>query len=148
MAFTYDYPRPMVTVDVVLLTAGEEAGTGKDRQVLLIRRGQDPFKGQWALPGGFLDLDEELEVSAARELFEETGVEIPSHRLKQIGAFGDLGRDPRGRTVNVAYLAVIDSPPAPCAGDDAAEAQWFEIRGLPEMAFDHGQIVERAQGMQ
>ncbi len=137
----------MVTVDVVLLAAGAKDRAGSERQVLLIRRGQDPFAGQWALPGGFLDLDEELEVSASRELLEETGIRFPSASLRQIGAFGALGRDPRGRTVNIAFLAEIDTPGEACAGDDAADARWFAVDDLPELAFDHDKIVRRAEGM-
>ena len=101
MAYTYRYPRPAVTVDMAILVA---RGTG--HEVLLIQRRDDPFQGLWALPGGFLDMDEELEEAAARELEEETGLTgIP---LQEIGAFGKIGRDPRGRTVSVVYLAVLE----------------------------------------
>ncbi len=137
MPYTYEYPRPMVTVDVVAVAPGKQG-----LELLLIRRGNDPFKGKWALPGGFLDLDEELEESAVRELLEETGVE--AKELRQIGAFGKIGRDPRGRTINVAFLAVLDESHAPRAGDDAAEARWFPADEPPDMAFDQNEILEKA----
>jgi 8-oxo-dGTP diphosphatase len=137
MPHTYDYPRPMVTVDTVVIAPGE-----KQAEVLLIRRKHDPFEGKWALPGGFLDLDEELEDAAARELREETGVEAGT--LRQIGAFGTIGRDPRGRTIGVAFLALLENRPCPQAGDDAAEARWFPIDGLPDLAFDHDDIMKTA----
>src|SRR5437763_569739 len=115
--YTYDYPRPSVTVDVVIVT--REARP----RVLLIRRKHDPFAGRWALPGGFIDMDETLEESARRELREETGV--AAAELEQLGAFGDPGRDPRGRTVSVAYLARVDAADVnPQAADDAAEVEW------------------------
>ena len=138
MAYTYDYPRPMVTVDIVAIAPGA-AGTN----VLLIRRGEEPFKGQWALPGGFIRLDEELEQSAARELREETG--IGAADLIQIAAFGMVGRDPRGRTITVAFLARLDECLPPQAGTDAAQARWFGIDDLPPMAFDHDRIVDKAR---
>lgn len=130
MAYTYEYPRPAVTVDMVIVAA---------RRILLIRRGQKPFKGAWALPGGFLDIDEELDDAAARELEEETG--LTGIALVQAGAYGTIGRDPRGRTVSVVYMAVLDKAPAARAGDDAAEAEWFDLDKLPDLAFDHTEIV-------
>jgi len=138
MPYTYDYPRPMVTVDVVAIAPGE-----KHAEVLLIRRKNEPFQGQWALPGGFLDLDEELEEAAARELREETGVAAGT--MHQLGAFGAIGRDPRGRTIDVAFLALLESRPGPRAGDDAAEARWFPVDSLPELAFDHAEILSKAR---
>jgi 8-oxo-dGTP diphosphatase len=134
MPYTYTYPRPAVTVDIVILVTH-----GSGTEVLLIRRAQDPFKGQWALPGGFLDMDEELEEAAARELEEETGLEGIS--MKQIGVFGKIGRDPRGRTISVVYMARLPDRPAARAGDDAAEVGWFPLDALPELAFDHGEII-------
>src|SRR5690348_13589260 len=125
--YTYDYPRPSVTVDVVLVTRE------RTPRVLLIRRKGDPFAGRWALPGGFIDMDETLEESARRELREETGME-PAE-LVQLHTFGDPGRDPRGRTISVAYLARIDRDQATAtAGDDAAEADWFPLRDPPPLA--------------
>src|SRR3954469_21619213 len=136
--YTYDYPRPAVTVDAVLVTRE------RPPRVLLIRRKHDPFAGKWALPGGFIDMDETLEESARRELREETGVTAAD--LTQIGTFGDPGRDPRGRTISVAYLARVKAKDVrPVAADDAAEVGWFALDALPELAFDHAQILARAR---
>jgi 8-oxo-dGTP diphosphatase len=151
--YTYPYPRPMVTVDWVVLTP--EAGGAR---VLLVRRGAEPYKGRWALPGGFVEMEESLEAAACRELAEETGVrlwDLDGSRsgsaasnlfVKQMAAFGDPKRDPRGRTISVAYLLLL--PPGGCpnveAGDDAAEARWFGVRDLPDLAFDHRNIIARA----
>jgi len=133
----YDWPRPAVTTDIVVL-ADREAGLS----VLLIRRKGEPFAGQWALPGGFLDQGETLPACAARELKEETGLVAPD--LTLVGAYGDPGRDPRGWTVSVAWLARVSADVSPVAGDDAAEVGWFAIDALPELAFDHGRIVAEA----
>jgi len=133
----YDWPRPAVTTDIVVL-ADREAGLS----VLLIRRKGEPFAGQWALPGGFLDQGETLPACAARELKEETGLVAP--HLTLVGAYGDPGRDPRGWTVSVAWLARVSADVSPVAGDDAAEVGWFAIDALPELAFDHGRIVAEA----
>ena len=136
--FTYDYPRPAVTVDIVIVTRG------RNPRVLLIRRKHDPFAGKWAIPGGFVDIDESLETAARRELAEETGLRV--HRLEQLHTFGDPGRDPRGRTISVAYLAQIDARKVrPRAGDDAAEAAWHSLRRPPSLAFDHAQILACAR---
>lgn len=137
--YSYDYPRPMVTADIVVLRQA-----GGRWEILLIERGRDPFRGRWALPGGFMEIDEDLETAAARELHEETG--LHGCELRQLGAFGRVGRDPRGRTVSVVYITHIDEMQAAQvrAGDDAAKAQWFDIRALPDMAFDHGEIVAAA----
>jgi 8-oxo-dGTP diphosphatase len=129
----------MLTVDIVAVAPGA-GGT----EVLLIRRRHDPFAGAWALPGGFVDMDEELEACAAREFEEETG--LKAGPLEQVGAFGAVGRDPRGRTVTVAFLARLDESLAPRAGDDAAEARWFQVDGLPRTAFDHADILRKALG--
>jgi 8-oxo-dGTP diphosphatase len=130
--FTYSYPRPAVTVDAILIS--------KQNSILLIERGRDPFKGKWALPGGFIDMDEELEAACQRELEEETGLRVGE--LKQFRAFGGVNRDPRHRTISVLFYAFTEDKLAACAGDDAAKAQWFPINQLPELAFDHGQILE------
>jgi len=137
-AHCYDWPRPSVTTDIVLLAAQEDG-----LSVLLIRRKGEPFAGQWALPGGFLDEGETLQACAARELEEETGVVAPD--LTLVGAYGDPGRDPRGWTVSIAFRAqVAAADVAPVAGDDAAEVGWFMIDALPGLAFDHGRIVAEA----
>lgn len=129
------YPRLMVTVDVVIFTLREN-----DLQVLLVRRRNPPFAGMWAIPGGFVDVDEPLETAAARELEEETGVR--GVYLEQFHTFGDPGRDPRGRTVTVAYLALVRADEVrPRAGDDAAEARWWPVSDLPPLAFDHDRIL-------
>ena len=136
--YTYEYPRPAVTVDMLLF-----AGDSADRQVLLIQRKNLPFKDHWAFPGGFVDMDEALEESAHRELYEETG--LSDLQLTQLGAFGALDRDPRGRVITVAYYGVIDSGQAPViAGDDAADARWFPVANLPPLAFDHATILAAA----
>jgi 8-oxo-dGTP diphosphatase len=134
----YDYPRPAVTVDVVIVT--REARP----RVLLIRRKHDPFAGKWAIPGGFVDENEPLEDAAQRELFEETGVR--QARLEQLGAFGDPGRDPRGWTISVAFLAEIPAKSAKAtAADDAAEVGWHRLDRLPPLAFDHAEILACAR---
>ena len=136
--YTYPYPRPAVSVDIALLT-----GRTSPRRILLIRRKNLPFQGQWALPGGFVDQDEDLEPAAQRELAEETG--ITGLRLTQMQTFGKPGRDPRGHTVSIVYLSVLDSEPDGLrAGSDAAEARWFSTDALPTLAFDHSNIISVA----
>ena len=136
MAYTYKYPRPAVTADCIVITKEAEP------KVLLIERGDDPFKGCWAFPGGFMDMDETTEQCAFRELEEETGLKIGE--VHQIGAYSRVNRDPRGRTVTVAYLALVDKPIAVIGQDDAAKAQWFPLSALPELAFDHDEIMHDA----
>ncbi|MBR1464581.1 MAG: NUDIX hydrolase [Prevotella sp.] len=136
MAYTYKYPRPAVTADCVVFTAGMEP------QVLLIQRGNEPFKGKWALPGGFMNMDETAEQCAKRELMEETGVCV--NEVKQIGAYSEVDRDPRGRTVTVAFLSVVEMPLRVAGGDDAAKAEWFPLNALPPLAFDHDMILRDA----
>ena len=136
MAYTYKYPRPAVTADCIVITKEAEP------KVLLIERGDDPFKGCWAFPGGFMDMDETTEQCAFRELEEETGLKIGE--VHQIGAYSRVDRDPRGRTVTVAYLAIVDAPMAVIGQDDAAKAQWFPLSALPELAFDHEEIMRDA----
>jgi 8-oxo-dGTP diphosphatase len=134
MPFTYDYPRPMVTVDVAVLVRSERA-----LEVALIRRGHDPFEGAWALPGGFIEMEERLVDSAKRELEEETG--IRAKWLAPACFAGDPGRDPRGRTVSAVFYHVTWERPEVCAGDDAAAVAWFPIDSLPPLAFDHGDVL-------
>jgi 8-oxo-dGTP diphosphatase len=110
--------------------------------VLLIERGGEPFKGCWAFPGGFMNMDETTEQCAIRELEEETGLKVSE--VHQIGAYSKVDRDPRGRTVTVAYLAIVDAPMAVSGQDDAAKAQWFPLTALPELAFDHEEIMKDA----
>jgi len=138
MPHTYDYPRPSVTVDVVIVTREPTP------RVLLIRRKKDPFAGAWALPGGFVDANEPLAAAAARELKEETGVDDVD--LEQLAAFGDPGRDPRGWTVSVAFLARVPADTTAAAGDDAVAVGWHRLDGLPEeLASDHEKVLERAR---
>ena len=111
-------------------------------KVLLIQRGADPFKGAWAFPGGFMNMDETTEQCAIRELEEETGMKVAT--VHQIGAYSKVDRDPRGRTITVAYLAIIDSPMEVKGQDDAAKADWFPITDLPHLAFDHYDIMTDA----
>lgn len=139
MAYTYKYPRPSVTADCVVITKES------DPQVLLIQRGGEPFKGRWAFPGGFMEMDETTEQCAIRELEEETGLRITE--VKQIGAYSKVDRDPRGRTITVAYLARINAPIDVKGLDDAANAQWFPLSSLPQLAFDHADIMKDAIAM-
>ncbi|AEV83508.1 NUDIX hydrolase [Actinoplanes sp. SE50] len=133
-----------VTVDLVLLTIRQQR-----LQVLLVRRGIEPFRGGWALPGGFVLDDEDLDDAARRELREETGVDAVAGHLEQLGTYGRPGRDPRGRVVTVAYLAMLPDLPAPVAGSDAAGAAWRPVDEAGDLAFDHDRIladgVERAR---
>jgi 8-oxo-dGTP diphosphatase len=124
----------MLTVDAIVFSCKD-----KDRQIALIRRKNDPYAGCWGLPGGFVDMNETLDAAAARELQEETG--LTHIALTQLYTFGDLGRDPRGRSISVAYYGLIPIPVPLLAADDASEAAWFPILGLPELAFDHDKII-------
>ncbi len=135
---SYEFPRPTVACDTAVL---REAGDSLE--VLLIRRGQDPYVGTWALPGGFVSEGETLEDAARRELLEETGLS-PSGPLLLVGAYGDPGRDPRGWAVTVTYAVLPSDADAghAVAGDDAAEAAWFPIESLPPLAFDHREIMD------
>lgn len=137
--YTYDWPRPMVTVDAVVFSK-----TNDKTRILLINRGKEPFKGKWALPGGFVDMDEELEDAVVRELAEET--ELTGVQLEQMHTFGTVGRDPRGRQISIAFMGIATKGQDMIkAGDDAAQAQWFDIEELPEdLAFDHNEVVRFA----
>ena len=135
---TYEYARPALTVDVAIVTREAQP------RVLLIRRKKEPFAGSWALPGGFVDANERLADAARRELIEETGVTVAD--LEQLYTAGDPGRDPRGWTVTVAYLAQVD-PDAlkPVAADDADAVGWFALDELPSLAFDHAMLLARVR---
>jgi 8-oxo-dGTP diphosphatase len=139
--YVYNWPRPMVTVDAAVFTQ-----SGDKTRILLIKRGSEPFKGMWALPGGFVDMDEELEDAVVRELEEETG--LTGVELEQMRAFGTVGRDPRGRQITIVFMGVATEDQTNLkAGDDAAQAEWFDIDELPEdMAFDHDEVVRFAVG--
>jgi len=139
MSYSYEYPHPAVTVDVIVFTARDG-----NVEVLLIKRGEWPHTGKWAIPGGFVEIDESLKRAALRELREETG--IKAGFLEQLGAFGHPDRDPRERVITVVYISLIPTDRLQIeAGSDAAEAQLFGIDALPELAFDHDKILRRAR---
>lgn len=139
--YTYDYPRPAVTVDIVLFAIHQGA-----LQVLLVQRKHAPFAGAWALPGGFVEMDEDLETAALRELREETSVR--DVYVEQLHTFGAPDRDPRGRVITVAYFALLSEDERARvrlrSASDASEAAWWSVRELPELAFDHDRILEHA----
>ncbi len=139
MPYVYEYPHPAVTTDVVIFTI-----RGQRLEVLLVQRACDPFKGRWALPGGFIDIDEDLIDAARRELQEETG--LSGLYLEQLYTFGKPDRDPRERVISVAYYALVplDRLTEPRAASDAAAVGWFAIDALPPLAFDHDQILSMA----
>lgn len=137
---TYAYPRPAVTVDLVVFGVAEGA-----LNVLLIRRKSPPFSGRWAIPGGFLEMDEPFEVAARRELREETGLDLAGP-VSFLGVFGDPGRDPRARTISVAHAAAVPPPlPDVAGGDDAGEAAWVPVADLGPLAFDHDEMIGAAR---
>lgn len=137
--FVYEHPRPALTIDVVSFTIRNDK-----LQVLLIQRGKPPYENRWALPGGFVNIEENLEEAALRELEEETGVK--NVYLEQLYTYGEPNRDPRGRVVTVAYFAIIpaNTPFSREGGQDASKAQWFPISELPPLAFDHDEIINYA----
>jgi 8-oxo-dGTP diphosphatase len=143
MTYTYEYPRPAVTTDCIIIR-------GKDPQeILLIERKHEPFMGKWALPGGFVESDEDLLEGAIRELSEETNLADVS--LQQFRTYGKPSRDPRGRTISVVYHGYHENNENAKAGDDAAKVRWFSIHSLPPLAFDHAEILDdffRVMGVQ
>lgn len=139
MSYCYEYPRPAVAVDVAIVCEEPELA------ILLIQRRHEPFADHWALPGGFLDMDETLEEGAVREVLEETGIDI-RHRVHQVRAFSTVNRDPRGRVISVGFLAQFLARPNGRAADDAKDLRWFELAALPPLAFDHAQIIQAALG--
>jgi 8-oxo-dGTP diphosphatase len=140
MQYTYEYPRPAVSADCVLF-----GFDGDDLNVLLIERGQEPYKGKWAFPGGFLNMDETTLQCAIRELGEETG--INGLQMEQLGTFSGVDRDPRGRVITVAYIAIVRMAGTdPVAGDDAANARWFKLKDIPPLGFDHDLVLRTAVG--
>ena len=134
--YTYEYPRPAVTTDCVIF-----GYDGKSLKVLLVERGIEPFKGYWAFPGGFLDMNEDALTGARRELKEETGLEKAF--MEQFHTFSDVGRDPRGRVITIAYYALVKISEVK-GGDDAARAEWFNLSDVPPLAFDHDRILRMA----
>ena len=141
MVYTSEYPIISVTVDAVCLAERDGA-----LHVLLVERGSDPYAGKLAFPGGFVEVDEDLPAAAARELAEETGLELPVP-LEQLRTYGAPGRDPRGRTVTTAYVAVVPRMDEPTGGSDAAAAGWHRVEDVlaeDQLAFDHAEILRDA----
>jgi 8-oxo-dGTP diphosphatase len=139
MPYTYEHARPSVTVDCIIFGLDNS----QELKVLLIRRKKDPFANKWALPGGFVLLEESLEDAARRELQEETGVD--NVFMEQLFTFGQLGRDPRGRVISVAYYALVNLSAHTIKADtDAEDARWFSVEEFPELAFDHAEILQVA----
>lgn len=138
MVYSYRYPHPAVAVDVVVFDAAADPP-----RVLLIRRGSEPFRGSWALPGGFVRIDESVEDAAQRELFEETGISDAS--LKQLHVFGEPDRDPRERVISIVFAASVEPDCISIQpGSDAADADWFAANELPPLAFDHADMITLA----
>ena len=134
------FRQPALTVDGAVLVRQPRYGGKVRYALLLVQRGQEPFAGHWALPGGFVDYGEDIEAAVHREVQEETG--LTGLPLRQFRTFGAPGRDPRGHTVSVVYVAeLVGEPPRVTGGDDAAAAAWFDVDELPPLAFDHDQIV-------
>lgn len=132
--YTYKYPRAALTTDAIVFVKEE-----KEIFVLLIERGHEPFKTKWALPGGFIEMDETLEKACKRELQEETGLIVD--KMYQFKTYDAIDRDPRHRTISVIYYTELDKKQQVKGGDDAARADWFPVSNLPELAFDHEQIL-------
>jgi 8-oxo-dGTP diphosphatase len=137
--YTYEWPRPMVSADAAVFRI-----FGGRTSLLLIKRKKEPYKDKWAIPGGFVELEEELEDAAVRELAEETG--LTGVHLEQMHTFGTIGRDPRGRMITVTFMGITsEENPEVKGGDDAAEARWFDIENLPDnLAFDHDRVIKFA----
>lgn len=133
--YTYQYPRAAITTDAIVFVKEE-----KETFVLLIERGQEPFKNKWALPGGFINMDEKLETACKRELLEETGLEVD--KMTQFKTYDEIERDPRHRTISVLFYTEFDKKQKVKGGDDAACAEWFPISDLPKLAFDHEPILK------
>jgi 8-oxo-dGTP diphosphatase len=142
MSFTYEYPKMDHTVDIVVLRWYNE-----EQQVLLIQRKDDPYKNCWALPGGFVNMDEDLDAAANRELFEETGIQtdMSTFALTQLATYGKPNRDPRGRVIATAYWGAAPQGLKAQAGDDAKAVKWVPVKSLPPLAFDHSEIIRDAR---
>lgn len=147
--FTYDYPRAALTVDALVFVKERIPSlSNKNKKdvilektyVLLIERGREPFKNKWALPGGFIEMDEILEAACKRELLEETGLKV--EHMTQFKTYDAINRDPRHRTISVVYFTELNEIQQVTGSDDANRAEWFPVSDLPELAFDHKQILE------
>ena len=147
--FTYNYPRAALTVDAIvfvkeripsLSNKNKKDGILEKTYVLLIERGREPFKNKWALPGGFIEMDEILEAACKRELLEETGLKV--EQMTQFKTYDAINRDPRHRTISVVYFTELNEIQQVTGSDDANRAEWFLVSDLPELAFDHKQILE------
>lgn len=136
--YTYNYPHPAVTADCLVF-----ARTDEGMKLLLIQRKNEPCKGKWAFPGGFMDIDETTIDAARRELKEETGLVVGE--LHRVGIFDTVDRDPRERIITVAYYTILDKPAEVSGLDDAAQAKWFSLTELPDLAFDHKEILQEAE---
>ena len=136
--YTYNYPHPAVTADCLVF-----AHTDEGMKLLLIQRKNEPWKGKWAFPGGFMDIDETTIDAARRELKEETGLVVGE--LHRVGIFDAVDRDPRERIITVAYYTILDKPAEVSGLDDAAQAKWFSLTELPDLAFDHKEILQEAE---
>ncbi len=134
--YCYKYPHPAVATDCVVF-----GFDGSKLHLLLVERGREPYKGCWAFPGGFLNMDETADAGAKRELNEETGLTVPC--VEQFYACTDPDRDPRERVISIAHLALIKMQPVQ-GGDDAARAVWFPLDAIPPLAFDHGLVLQKA----
>lgn len=134
MAYKYEYPRPMLTVDAIIYRKN-----GNELEILLIKRGREPYKDSWALPGGFVEIDEDLINAIERETHEETG--LSNIKFTQFKAYGKPGRDPRGRTVSIVFYGESPLNQKVQSGDDASDAKWFNTCHLPDLAFDHNLIL-------
>jgi 8-oxo-dGTP diphosphatase len=134
MNYSYDYPRAMNTVDAIIIDSETKS------KILLINRLNEPYKNCWALPGGFIEMDETLLDSVNRETLEETS--LSGIEFKQFATYGDPGRDPRGRNITVVFYGFCDNTDKAAAGDDAKSLKWFNLSDLPELGFDHRQVIE------
>lgn len=132
--YSYKYPRAALTVDAIVFVKSDTTTF-----VLLIERGREPFRNKWALPGGFIEMDETLEQACIRELEEETGLQV--EKMEQFRAYDAINRDPRHRTISVVYSVRLEEQKPVTGSDDATQAKWFSIDQLPELAFDHAEIL-------
>ena len=135
--YSYKYPHPAVTADCIVF--GRKEG---EAAVLLVQRKHEPCRGQWAFPGGFMNIDEPADAAARRELAEETGLRVDN--VRQVGAYTAVNRDPRERVITIAYCAFVEGTPAVAGADDAERAVWFKLSELPPLAFDHAEILRDA----